>query len=170
MERLPPISPLLYWTEPYSSMNASTKCHYEFSPEEEIRVWKVMRKVLTWLKVSIWHQLGNNNSIECRKVIMANHTRCSFVIFSYYRPRSREDNTFGSVRPSICPSIRLSVCTLLPAKYSKRSSETQVGYTLKIHQSVFITRSIRNGWAFKVVVVSTGCAITVDHAFTSFRF
>ena len=26
-------------------------------------------------------------------------------------------------------------------------------------------RSIQNGWAFKMVVVSTGCAIAVDHAF-----
>ncbi len=39
------------------------------------------------------------------------------------------------------------------AKYSKRSSETQVSYTLK--------RSIQNGWAFKMVVVDHA----VDHAF-----
>ncbi len=29
----------------------------------------------------------------------------------------------------------------------------------------FISRSIQNGWAFKIVIVSTGCAIAVDHAF-----
>ncbi len=26
---------------------------------------------------------------------------------------------------------------------------------------------VQNGWAFKMVVVSTGCVITVDHAFNS---
>ncbi len=51
------------------------------------------------------------------------------------------------------------------AKYSKRSNETQVNYTLKKHQREFISRSIQNGWAFKIVAVSTGCAIAVDHAF-----
>ena len=51
------------------------------------------------------------------------------------------------------------------AKYSKRSSETQVSYTLKKHQRVVISWSIQNGWAFKMVVVSTGCAIAVGHAF-----
>ena len=50
------------------------------------------------------------------------------------------------------------------AKYSKRSSETQVSYTLK-NIIVLISRSIQNGWAFKMVAVSTGCAIAVDHAF-----
>ena len=30
---------------------------------------------------------------------------------------------------------------------------------------VFISRSLQNYWAFKMVVVSTGCAIAVDHAF-----
>ena len=29
----------------------------------------------------------------------------------------------------------------------------------------FTSRSLQNGWAFKMVVVSTGCAIAVDHAF-----
>ena len=48
-------------------------------------------------------------------------------------------------------SVRLSV----------RLSVRQVSYTLR----VFISRSIQNGWAFKMVVVSTGCAIAVDHAF-----
>ncbi len=27
-----------------------------------------------------------------------------------YRPRSEGDNALGSVRPSVCPSVRLSVC------------------------------------------------------------
>ena len=31
----------------------------------------------------------------------------------YYRPRSRGDNTFGSVRVCVCVSVRLSVGTLL---------------------------------------------------------
>ncbi len=30
---------------------------------------------------------------------------------------------------------------------------------------LLMSSSIQNGWAFKMVVVSTGCAITVDHAF-----
>ena len=51
------------------------------------------------------------------------------------------------------------------AKYSKGSSETQVSYTLKKHHRVLISRSIQNGWAFKMVVVSTCCAIAADHAF-----
>ncbi len=38
-------------------------------------------------------------------------------------------------------------------------------YTLKKSHRVYISRSIQNGWAFKMVVVLTGCAITVDHAF-----
>ena len=31
--------------------------------------------------------------------------------------------------------------------------------------SLCISRSIQNGWAFKMVAVSTGCAIAVDYAF-----
>ncbi len=34
--------------------------------------------------------------------------------------------------------------------------------------SCFISRGIQNGWAFKLVVVSTGCAIAVDHTFIFF--
>ncbi len=48
---------------------------------------------------------------------------------------------------------------------SKRSNETQVSNTLKRHHKVFISRSIQNGWAFKMVVVSTGCALAFDLAF-----
>ncbi len=55
-----------------------------------------------------------------------------------YRPQSRGDNTFDSVRPSvnmfgsICLYWRgvVDISTWL-AKYSRRSSETQVSYTLK---------------------------------------
>ena len=36
---------------------------------------------------------------------------------------------------------------------------------LKNHHRVCISRSIQNGWAFKMVVVSTGCAIAVNYAF-----
>ncbi len=39
-----------------------------------------------------------------------------------------------------------------------------------VHPSVHISRSIQNGWAFKMVVVSTGCAIAVDHAFNYFNY
>ncbi len=53
-----------------------------------------------------------------------------------------------------------SILVLSFAKYSKRSSETQVSYnTLKKHHRVFISRSIQIGWAFKMVVVSTGCPV-----------
>ena len=55
------------------------------------------------------------------------------------------------------------------AKYSKWSSETQVSYTLKRHHRMCISRSIQNGWVFKMVVVSTGCAIAVDHAFNRMK-
>ncbi len=34
----------------------------------------------------------------------------SYILFDIYRPRSRGDNTFGSVRPSVRLSVRLSVC------------------------------------------------------------
>ncbi len=44
-------------------------------------------------------------------------------------------------------------------------SVRQVSYTLKIHYRVFISRSIQNGWAFKRVVVLTGCAIAIDNTF-----
>ncbi len=30
-----------------------------------------------------------------------------------------------------------------------------------------LSRSIQNGWAFKMVVVLTGCAIAVDHTFNT---
>ncbi len=58
-----------------------------------------------------------------------------------------------------------SILVLSFAKYSKRSIEPQVSYTLKKHPTFFISRSIQNGWAFKMVVVLKGCAIAVDHAF-----
>ena len=75
---------------------------------------------------------------------------------------------------SVCPSMlshlnrfstsaEWSILVLGFAKYFKRSSETQVSYTLKKHHRVFISRSVQNGWAFKLVDVSTGCAIAVDH-------
>ncbi len=83
------------------------------------------------------------------------------------------------IRLSVCPSAlshlkRFStgaewlILVLGFAKYSKRSSEAQVSYSLEKHHRVFILRGIQNGWAFKImkmVAVSTGCAIAVDHAF-----
>ena len=75
-------------------------------------------------------------------------------------------------------SVHLSVNALIPELFfylrgvvdigtwhSKMSSETQVSYTLKKHCKAFISRSIQNGWVFKIVVISTGSAIAVDHAF-----
>ena len=59
----------------------------------------------------------------------------------------------------------LHVLVLGFAKYSKRSSEAKVSYTLRKHHRVFISRCIQNGWAFKMIVVLWGCAIAVDHAF-----
>ncbi len=61
------------------------------------------------------------------------------ILLSTANMQSRGDNTFGSVRPFVC----LSVCA----------------------HRVFISRSIQNGWAFKMVAVSTGFAIAVDHPF-----
>ncbi len=58
-----------------------------------------------------------------------------------------------------------SILVLDFAKYSKRSSETQVSYTLKNIIESSASRIIQNGWAFEMFVVSTGCAIAVDHAF-----
>ncbi len=60
---------------------------------------------------------------------------------------------FGGVRLSIRLFVRLSVCALL----------------LENHHRVFISRSIQNGGAFKMVVVPTGWAIAVDHAFNYLR-
>ena len=59
-----------------------------------------------------------------------------------------------------------SILVLGSAKYSKRSSETQVGDTLKKHHREFISRSIQNGWALQMV--ATGCAIAVNHPFNLF--
>ncbi len=41
----------------------------------------------------------------------------------------------------------------------------QKSATLLKHHRVLISRNIQNVWAFKMVVVSTRCAIAVDHAF-----
>ncbi len=63
----------------------------------------------------------------------------SFISITCYRPQSRGDNTFGSFRPSVRSSV-----------------------------SALTSRSIQNGWAFKIAV-STGCTIEVDHAFNDFN-
>ncbi len=68
-------------------------------------------------------------------------------------------------RPSNRTGAEWSVLVLGFVKYSKRSSETPVSYTPKNHHRVFISRSIQNGGTFKMVLVPTGCAIAVDHAF-----
>ena len=73
----------------------------------------------------------------------------------------------ASVRPFVCLCVCVCVYRFPTgaewlAKYSKRSSETQIRYTVK--KSVHL-KEHSNGSAFKMVVVSTGCAIAVDHAF-----
>ena len=73
------------------------------------------------------------------QIKVINIPRCYF----YYRPRSWGDNTFGSVH--------LFVCMYPPISEHR----------------VCISRSIQNGWVFEMVVVSTGCATMVDHAFNS---
>ncbi len=55
---------------------------------------------------------------------------CVFVCPSSPVPRSRGDNTFSSVHPSVRTGVEWSILVLGFAKYSKRSSEMQVSYTL----------------------------------------
>ncbi len=107
----------------------------------------------------------NSTSVACSCSFSEHELFCHLKC--YYRPRSRGDNAFGSVCLFVCLSVCLSELSCLN---SKRSSETQVSYTLKKHHRVCISRSIQNGWAFKVVVVSTGCAIAVDHAFNCVNY
>ncbi len=110
------------------------------------------------------------------------HTSCvpqmnNPFVQKYYRPRSRGDNTFGSVRPPAhqSPLSRLvvSICLSILARSgrywylalpSTAKGPLKHSYTLKKHNRVYISRSIPNGWAFKMVVVPTGGAIAVDHA------
>ena len=53
----------------------------------------------------------------------------------------------ASVRLSVCLCV-LSCLVLGFAKYSERSSETQVSYILKKHHRVFISSGIQNGCCF----------------------
>ncbi len=53
----------------------------------------------------------------------------------------------------IHPLVCVSVCLFVRALHSQK------------HRRVFISRSIQNGVAFKMVVISTVCTIAVDHAF-----
>ncbi len=79
----------------------------------------------------------------------------------------------ASVHPSICLSVNthtsfLYWCGVVDIGTLPSTAKSPVKHksaTLLTHRRVFISRSIQNGWAFKMVVVSTGCAITVDHAF-----
>ncbi len=41
------------------------------------------------------------------------------------------------------------------AKYSKKSYTTKVMYTLKNHRA-FISKGVKNGWAFEMVACSSG--------------
>ena len=81
--------------------------------------------------------------------------------------------------PSVCPSTlsRLnrfstgaewSILVFGFAKYSKRSIETQVGYTLNNIIECSSQGAFKMFGAFKMVVVSTGCTIVADHAFNAF--
>ncbi len=62
-----------------------------------------------------------------------------------------------SSRCHFSTGVEWSIVVLGFAKYSKKSNEPQVRYTLKNHHRVFISRGVKNGLAFKMVVVSTGC-------------
>ncbi len=78
-----------------------------------------------WCEKQEWQHINNRDVVlEMFSIIIVTHI---------YRPRSKGDNAFGSVRPS-----------------------------------VNALTAIQNGWAFKMDVVSTGCAIVVDHAFNWF--
>ena len=52
---------------------------------------------------------------------------CMYRCVCNYQPRSRRDNTFGGIRTG----AEWSILVLGFAKYSKRSTETQVSCTLK---------------------------------------
>ncbi len=67
---------------------------------------------------------------------------------NFYRPRSRGDNTFGSVHLSMC----LFVCGSI-----RRERRDIACQCLWANNPPYTT--------FKMVVVSTGYAIAVDHAF-----
>ena len=87
-----------------------------------------------------------------------------------YRLRSRGDNTFSlSVRLSVCLSVlsclNRSVCLSVIKEHSRSKSCAQRSGAFNKSHRVFISRNIQIGWAFKIIVVSTGCAIGVDHAF-----
>ncbi len=103
---------------------------------------------------------------------------------SHYRPRSRGDNTLGSIRLSVGLSVRpfvraltaeplggvywrgvVDIGTWLCQVQQKVQWNTSQLHFKKKHHRVYISWSIQNGWAFKMVVVSTCCAIAVDHAF-----
>ncbi len=84
------------------------------------------------------------------------------ALYCNYRPRSRGDNAFGSIRLSVCLSVCMSVCLYVCL------FELSCLNRLTYNHRVFISRSIQNGWAFKIIFVSTCCAIAVDQAFNSF--
>ena len=67
----------------------------------------------------------------------------------------REAGEIMRLVASVCLSVCLSVRALL---FEHKSA-------LKSHHRVFISRSIQNRGALKMVVVPTGCAFAVDHAF-----
>ena len=86
------------------------------------------------------------------------------------------DNTFGSIRLPVCLSHFHTWTIFLLARsgrywylalpsITKGPVKHKSATLLKKHHRVFISRSIKNGWAFKMVVVSTVCTIMVDHAF-----
>ncbi len=71
---------------------------------------------------------------------------------NFYRPRSRGDNTFGSVRPSVRLSVRPSVPTL--------TREHNITTLLKVSVD-----HLYRCMGVQTVVVSTCWTFAVDHAF-----
>ncbi len=132
-------------------------------------------------------QVGSNKDVS---LVASVHSKNNFTRFSlakiattlvsYHRPRSRGDNTFGSV----CPSVRRSTLSHLNgltyfstgaewptvvlgfANYSKNFNEAQIRYTLKNIIATECNLKGRSKWlCMESVVVSTGWAFAVDHPF-----
>ncbi len=55
--------------------------------------------------------LGKLGTLSC--IDMFIRPKNGFYLKDDYRPRSEGDNALGSVRPSVCPSVRLSVLSRL---------------------------------------------------------
>ena len=90
---------------------------------------------------------------------------CLSICLSKVKVKVRCQGQRLSSRSHFSTGAEWSIVVLGFAKYSIKSNETQVRYTLKKHHRELISRGVKNNWAFKMVVVSTGCTLAVDHAF-----